>query len=313
MKPVISLILLLVLGLFSYQALYPVLAKKLGLGVEEVVVAAPEPEPEPAPEPQPEPEPEPQPEPEPEPEPQPEVAMAPEPEPEPEPKPEAPKDGFVPPEFRPLEVVVGNWAEIPKSAFPRQVTLRENVEFKMEIGSSTASAGRKVFALSEEAGVLTLAPTSASKARARLPIDQTDFKEVLSGVYEAWKIRMVKVARARYDYKLRQKERASMAASVGSSQQIQGAGERPVQSEDGTVPLMIASMQRGQVTEITVVKIDNWGTVQYEEIDGVPYWTCTVGYKTKTIFGEFDAEAQALMARGAVEKWIYTGSGEIVP
>jgi hypothetical protein len=31
------------------------------------------------------------------------------------------------------------------------------------------------------------------------------------------------------------------------------------------------------------------------------------------MFGDFDTQAQARVANGKVEKWIYTGSGEVVP
>jgi hypothetical protein len=31
------------------------------------------------------------------------------------------------------------------------------------------------------------------------------------------------------------------------------------------------------------------------------------------MFGDFDVEAQARVFGGVVEKWVYTGSGEVVP
>jgi hypothetical protein len=38
-----------------------------------------------------------------------------------------------------------------------------------------------------------------------------------------------------------------------------------------------------------------------------------VKYETQTMFGKFETEAQARIKNGRVEKWVYTGSGEVVP
>ncbi len=42
-------------------------------------------------------------------------------------------------------------------------------------------------------------------------------------------------------------------------------------------------------------------------------WTILVKYENDTMFGKFDVEAQAHIRDGRVDKWIYTGSGEVVP
>jgi endo-alpha-1,4-polygalactosaminidase (GH114 family) len=72
-------------------------------------------------------------------------------------------------------------------------------------------------------------------------------------------------------------------------------------------------MKAGQVTEITPTNIKKWGDAQLEKIDEKEYWTIIVDYTTKTMFGDFDTQAQARVFGGKVEKWIYTGSGEVVP
>ena len=90
-------------------------------------------------------------------------------------------------------------------------------------------------------------------------------------------------------------------------------GKKPVQNSDGTIPLMLASLKRKDVSEIRPDIIRNWGPVIREEVDGEAYWTATVEYETVSMFGEINTEAQALMRNGKVMQWIYTGSGESVP
>ena len=92
-----------------------------------------------------------------------------------------------------------------------------------------------------------------------------------------------------------------------------GANAKPERSEDGTYPLLLASMKAGQVTEVKPDNIKSWGDVTSEKIDDVTYWTVVVKYETQTMFGKFETEAQARIKDGKVEKWVYVGSGEVVP
>ena len=121
----------------------------------------------------------------------------------------------------------------------------------LQVGSSKAPEGSQVYALSAKGGVLTLAPTERSKARATVPIEDTDFKEVLGGIYEKWKASMVEMARARHEYRIAQRERLSEMRASGDSSALVGAGERPEQEEDGKVPVMLESMWKGEVTEVS--------------------------------------------------------------
>ncbi len=91
------------------------------------------------------------------------------------------------------------------------------------------------------------------------------------------------------------------------------SNEEPKRDADGTYPVILASMKAGQVTEITPTNIKKVGKPAQEKIDGKNYWTIIVNYTTKTMFGDFDTEAQARIMNGKVEKWVYTGSGEVVP
>lgn len=320
MKPAGILLIALAVGFIAYQFVYPPLAGMLGLEkpkpvvavVEEVVVApvAPPPVAPVAPPP---------------------VAPAPEPpkmEPVPIPIPMdkglgegvkvADADGFMPPEFPPLEEVVKGWMEIPKSAFPRPVKLMKGVEFVMVVNNnkigSKVGPGGEATVISQDGTNLVVAPTPTSPAKTQISIDDTDLKASLTQAYDNWKVQRIAWLKRQF---LFSKESANRAAetSKGGGAPVAAAttGPKPEKNGEGTYDILLTSMKTGQVTEITPQNAKKWGDVQLEKIDGKEYWTVIVDYTTKTMFGDFDTQAQARIFGGKVEKWIYTGSGEVVP
>jgi hypothetical protein len=315
MKAISVLILAACVTFLSYKVAYDPIAEALGIQKQ------PEPEPEivavPMEEPKPEVEVVPMEEPKPEPKPEmpemPVVAMAPEPPPVPEPEPEKPKaDEFVPPEFPPIETVVGGWASIPRSAFPRPVKMNRQFEFKIQIGSGTASSvvppGKEVMAVEQRGDSLVIAPTADSTARAEVAMDDTNLREVLTDAYETWKVRRVDYLRRAHEFR----KQAAARAVKGGGPTVAG-DDKPERADDGTYPILLASMRSGEVTEIKPDNIKEWGDVLREKIDGEDYWTIIVKYEAITMFGKFDTEAQARIKNGKVRKWVYTGSGEVVP
>jgi hypothetical protein len=315
MKGILVLILAAAIGYAAYMFVYPPLAEAMKFEKHKrdtPVVAAPEPEKQEVvvmP---------------PKPEPKPEIKMEPKPEPKitMTPKVEAPKvdpNAFVPPAFDPIEVAVKNWTAIPKTAFPRQIKLKKDLALKMKIGNSTAAtqmkAGGQMVAVGQEGTNILVAPTETSPMRGEVSIDDTDLKETLTAGYERWKVARLETLRKAHDFKLAAAEQAKNApptAAKGGSTgaaDVAGGGDKPKKDADGTYPLLIASMKAGEVTEIKPDKIKEWGEPQM--VDGA--WTVIVKYETQTMFGKFDTEAQAQVKNGKVAKWIYTGSGEVVP
>jgi hypothetical protein len=314
MKAILVLIIAAALTFLSYKFVYPPIAASLGidkLGKEEptpVVVVAPKPEKtEPIPEaptpameaPKPE-----------APKPEMPVVMAPEPAPTPEPP--KPKEGeFVPPEFPPIETVVGNWSTIPKSAFPRPVKMNRQFEFKIKIGSGTASsvvpAGRDVIAVAQQGQTLVIAPTPDSTARGEVSMEDTNLKDVLTSTYDKWKVWRVETLRRAHEFK-----KTAGTRVVKSGPTVAG-DDKPEKNAEGAYPLLLASMSAGEVTEIKPDNIKEWGEVAREKIEDTDFWTIIVKYETVTMFGKFDTEAQARIKNGKVLKWVYTGSGEVVP
>ncbi len=222
------------------------------------------------------------------------------------------------PEFKTLDELVGSWQKVPGSAFPRTVTLKKAVEIVIAggAGKSTMPAGAKAVATRLDDGLLTVGRTKSATITGKTPIDDTDFKKVLGEIYDNWKTRKLRQVYAQRANAMRKHEaRMRMANNVSYSEKeyIPLIGERPEQLGSGQVPLMVASINRRDVTEIDVEKIERWGPVRFEMVEGEPYWTGTVNYQTATLFGLIDTEAQALIRKGRVIDWVYTGSGEEVP
>lgn len=317
MKPLLVIALAIAVGYVSYEYVYPPLAdamkftkhlpKKEEPKKEVVVAPAPKPvkkEPKivmeaPAPKPEMKPE-----------EPKPEMAKAPEPPP-------LDPNAFVAPVFPPVDEVTQNWAVVPKGFFstPKQVTMKKDLELKMQMGKATAAttfkSGTKIFVMGQEGTNLIVGASAGSPMRGLVGMDDTDFKVVFTAAYEQVKVVQTENARKAHEYRLASAERAKNApASAGGGS---SSNDKPTKDADGTYPLLLASMKSGEVTEIKPDNIKSWSDPAQEKIDGAEYWTVNVKYETQTMFGKFETEAQARIKNGRVEKWVYTGSGEVVP
>ncbi|MDE0570160.1 MAG: hypothetical protein OSB44_05720 [Verrucomicrobiales bacterium] len=238
------------------------------------------------------------------------------------------------PDFKPIEDLVGNWKKIPNSAFPRLVTVKVKAKyiFAGGAGSSTIPAGRKTTALSFSGDQLVIAPNAQSKIRGKISIDDTDYKEILGAEYEKYKNRKrktVMIQRQRARLIAAEEEKNSNNQSIPSqsvtiatasklpksrlSEYENQIGKIPKRGNDGRVKIMVNSLIAGEVSEIKINEISNWGPIRYEIVDNQPYWTGTVTYNTTSLFGTFPTEAMALMRNGKVIDWLYTGSLEEVP
>ncbi len=216
------------------------------------------------------------------------------------------------PKVESIEALTGNWLKIPVSAFPREVKLLQDAMFKMSVGASKIAAGGIAYALGADNGVLTLAPTVTSPARAQLPLDGTDLKARLNAVYEKWKITRVEELKA-IAMKKAMNQPSTPAVEAGPSSTEADASGKPLRDSTSAYPLLVASMKRGQVTEIKPESILRWQDAQPVTIQGKQGWAVKVECNVKTIFGLQQIEAQALVLNGKVTGWYYTGSGEEVP
>ncbi len=226
------------------------------------------------------------------------------------------------PKFKSIEQAVGNWQAIPSTAFPRPITVNTTVKVVLAggVGSSTWKPGPNYYALRADGPLLTVGRTKDAPVRGQVSIDQTNYKEVLTKEFDKWKMNQeLIVEKKRTRYRKVMAEARNIAANPPSRNEAglleweKELGKKPVQNPDGTVPIMLASLSRKDVNEITPGIIEGWGPVIREVVDGEAYWTATVDYKTVSMFGELNTEAQALMRNGKVMRWQYTGSGESVP
>lgn len=219
--------------------------------------------------------------------------------------PMASADTFTPPALPGVEQATANWTRIPATAFPRQVKLVLPVAFKASFGGTQMPAGTEVTALSLQNGLLILAPTPTSAARASVTIDSTDLKASLTTAYNAWRER--RIDEARIAWKNRDRAPVVLAAAPVASDGM------PQASADGTFPLLLASMRSGMVTEVTPNSITRWGSPEKGDHNGKPCWVIDVDYDAQTAFGKFSTTAVAKVVDGRVAGWFYKGSGEVVP
>ena len=324
MKPLLVIALAIAVGYVSYEYVYPPFADALKFTKhvpkkeepKKEVAVTPVPK-KPAMKKEPkvvmeEPKPEPKPEMKPE-EPKPEMPKVPEPTP-------ADPNAFVAPVFPPVEELTQNWAAVPKGFFntPKQVTMKKDLELKMQMGKATAAttfkSGTKIFVMGQEGPNLVVGASAGSPMRGLVGMDDTDFKDVFSAAYEQVKVVQTENARKAHEYRLASAERAKNAPAAPSGGGGGGSSNgKPAKDADGSYPLLLASMKAGEVTEIKPDNVKSWGDAAQEKIDGAEYWTVNVKYETQTMFGKFETEAQARIKNGRVEKWVYTGSGEVVP
>ena len=244
-----------------------------------------------------------------------------------------------PPKFAPIDEIVGNWSKIPDSAFPRKIKLKTAVTYNIAGGTGSLPSGSDVVALSSAGnGRLTISPNEQSTLRAQVAIDDTDFKAVLTAVYEKFQQRkLAQFEAAQAEIATAEPEETDepafidrpsdpepgMATGANTPMPAKPAnidaktraivGEPPLQYVDGTVPVMIRSMESGQVTEVQSKMVTYWGRMHFGIVQGEPYWVGRVDYTAGSIFGIFPTQAKALIRKGKVIKWIYTGSEEPVP
>ena len=220
--------------------------------------------------------------------------------------PPIPSREFVPPELDSLESLTKNWTSIPPHAFPRRIRLLQPVEVKMSVGSSRLPQGATAYALRADGGNLTVAPTETSTARGAIPIASTDLPDQLRQSYDKWKLARIESARQAWIAKKTAKpvRNVTVSSPVDLTNALDAAG-KPQQSTDGTYPLLLASMQSGQVTDITPSRINRWGQPEPASINGSPTWTVDVWYTTISFCGPLEVRAQAHVRLGRVVAWIF--------
>lgn len=213
------------------------------------------------------------------------------------------------PQFKTIEEITKEWTSIPYKAFPRKVKTKVPVMFDVTAGKVELPAGSEARAVAMTQGMLVLMKEGDDTARTMVPLANTDLKETLVSLYEKFK-----EYKRNTVIKQREHARAVKANANGATEdQMKLAGPKPKQDGGGVVGIMFDSIRSGKYTELKENAITSWGEINFEMIDGKPYWTATLQCMVENaIFGPQPTEVMALIRDNRVEKWIYTGSREEV-
>lgn len=306
MKPLLALICAALIGWIAYDAVYPPFATYFNLAKKE---EPPPPPPVPMPqiaivvpkveEPKPV-----EPMPETKPEPKPEVAAA----PPPPPAPPKPKPGdFVPPDVPSVEDYTKNWTVLPKTFFPRKVKLSKELEVKGTVGGTKIAAGAEAYATEMQGTDLVVGPSPESPFKGKIALADTNVKEVFTQLYEQNKALTIENARKLWAAEQEAKKNPKKAVPKKLSD------DKPVAAKDGSYEILLESMAAGEVTEIKKDNILKWGDVKKKHVEGTDYWEVGLTFTAKTPFGNFEQEAVARVKNQKVVKWLYAGSGEVIP
>ena len=213
------------------------------------------------------------------------------------------------PNFKTIEEITKEWSAIPSRAFPRPIKTKVALTFDAASGKVELPPDSEARAAGMVAGMLVVMPKGDDSSRIQVPLANTDLKESLTALYERYK----EYHRNRI---IKQRERAralKSRANGANEEQMKLAGPKPEVRAGGVIPIMMESLQSGNLTELKAGNITSWGSLDFEDVGGTVYWTGTVQCTVdNALFGPQPTEIMALMKDNKVVKWIYTGSREDV-
>jgi hypothetical protein len=215
------------------------------------------------------------------------------------------------PNFKTIEEITKDWTTIPSRAFPKKVKSKVALTFDSGTAKTELPSGSDIIAagMRAGAGILIVMREGDDTTRIDVPLANTDMKEYLTGLYERYKEYHRKRVLAQRDRARTLKDHPSGA----SEDQMKLAGPKPEVRAGGVVPVMLASIDELKLKELKASAITSWGAVNFEEIEGKPYWTGTVQCTVENaLFGPTQTEVMALIKDGKVVKWLFTGSREEV-
>ncbi len=214
------------------------------------------------------------------------------------------------PNFKPLLVLVDNWNNVPERAFPKAVTLKVPVTFKLvkdgqEIGSRETPAGTQVVPLKHKPGQLLISDHPQSTMRAVVNVDDTDFKELIQVLYDD------KVAEARQrviSARNVAREVISRPAEEGDPATIADGWHDP---KDPRFAPVWAHLRSGEFYSALPEEAKRWRWLGEEYHEGKEYDVVLVDFEIETIFGTFPNTMKCLLDHGKVVKWIDADSGDV--
>jgi hypothetical protein len=215
------------------------------------------------------------------------------------------------PKFKAITEITRDWMSMPAKAFPRRIIAKEALVFAVAGGKATLPAGSEVSALAMDNGLVTVARTAKDSNTTQLALAKTNLQELMTTLYDAY-IRKMNSRVIAMRQAARDRKNAPPAPVVAVDERVKLAGPEPTPDADGRVPEMVASMANGEITEIKLSNVVEWGQLGFEKDGSKGYWSCSLTARLSTIFGEVDTDVTAWMANGKVVRWFFTGSKEPV-
>ena len=248
----------------------------------------------------------------------PEPEPEPDPEPEPEPEPEPQKPTLTAEEEKEIEALfpfkeiptlleyVDNWNDVPQRAFPKLVAIKKPVDFEMVQGGQVVARGKmpvgsKMVPVRLQGDQLVLSGGGANPISVTVPVEETDFKELIE---------------TRYNVFVESQNAQVLAQRTAERNRRLGAilhEENLTDWNDGSDPRfdpIKASLQKGEVGIYSLSDASKWRWGGPENIDGTEFETAYVLIISEAAFGVTEVELKVLMQEGKVVLWLDPATGE---
>ncbi len=210
------------------------------------------------------------------------------------------------PDIRPLEEIVDNWNNVPERAYPKSVTIDQSLDFHLYhqgqvIGGRKIPAGAHVVPVGLKESILIVAPDVQTSMRAEIPVDETNFKQLIQLRYDDF---------FRKQTRRVEEQRARELARVLKQQAHEAALADYNDGSDPRFDPMKESLRKGEAGTFEFENATQWRWLGSESIDGVEYDVGLAVFETESAFGVARTEIKALIRDGNVDKWIDPASGE---
>ncbi len=212
------------------------------------------------------------------------------------------------PEIKPLLEIVDNWRRVPPKAFPEQVTIKQRVAFQLvvdgqTVGASVAVPGTLVAPLSLDGETLQVASLANQNMKSQLPVDQTDFKDLIQRRYDDFVVKTRNQVHSN-----RAKAKKSLTANPDIYKNFGKAEKGWDDPNDPRFEIVKASLAKGDVRAVQLNEAKQFRWNGSEKIKGDKYQgtfdTVSVKFEVNTIFGVFPNEFKCLLQDGRVVGWI---------
>lgn len=210
------------------------------------------------------------------------------------------------PVVKPLMEIVRDWKAVAPNAYPKTVSLKVPLTYRIDGGRKSAgqenlAAGSQVVPVRLDGATLVIAPSAESNIRLSLPVDDTDFKEVVT---------------KRYDHFVEQSRHNVIARRAAEKKRMQKHQTHELElskygsGNDPRFDPMKASIRGGGAGFFQIEAAESWRWSGKETVDGVDYETGMVVMVMESAFGTTKRELKALMSNGKVIRWLDAATGK---